>query len=300
MKAELLVQSKALLGEGPIWDAENETLWWVDIDQGHVHQTSPDGSTDTMIDVGQPVGAVAAVKGCDRLLLALAEDGLVVYEAGSKQMTVLANPEADKPKNRFNDCKCDPAGRFWAGTMEIAEGKVGDKKGALYCLYEDLRIEVKLGDVTISNGLTWSPDKKTMYYIDTNAFGVFAFDYDVESGNIENQRVAFEVPEVEGLVDGMTVDEEGMLWIALWRGGAVGRWDPQTGRRIATVEVPVPHPTSCIFGGPSLDLLYITSARTELSEREYQKYPNAGSLFVYEPGIRGLPVSAFVGELPDG
>lgn len=293
MKCEPLVCAGALLGEGPVWDAERHVVYWVDIDQGRIHRAASDGSADVFVEVGQSVGSVTPIAGSARILAALAKDGLVALEFETGERTTLADPEADKPANRFNDGKCDPAGRFWVSTLEMANGAVGAGKGSLYCLQPHNTIVRKLESLTIPNGMAWSPDHKTMYFIDTAASCVFAFDYDASVGSIENQRIAFSVPEDCGLPDGMAIDEEGMLWIGLWRGASVARWNPKTGMKIDAVDVPVPHPTSCAFGGPNLDRLYITSARTELSDAEFARYPLAGSVFVCEPGIKGLPVPPF-------
>jgi sugar lactone lactonase YvrE len=173
------------------------------------------------------------------------------------------------------------------------ERKVGGAN--LYCMHTDGRIEKKLSDVTISNGLAWSMDGTTMYYIDTQRSTVRAFDYDAGTGNIANERVIVEVPEEMGHPDGMTIDTEGMLWVALFRGAGVSKWDPLTGKLIEKYDVGAANVTACTFGGPDLSTLYITTARTGTSDADLKRYPHAGGIFAIEPGVKGLPAFEFAG-----
>jgi sugar lactone lactonase YvrE len=206
---------------------------------------------------------------------------------------MIADPEAHLPGNRFNDGKCDPAGRFWAGTMRIAEDQVG--AGSLYCLDRDLTVRKMWEGITIANGIAWSSDAKTMYYIDTPTCAVAAFDYDLATGSIANRREIIRTPKEAGFPDGMTIDAEGMLWVAYWQGWRVVRWDPSTGEMLATVELPVERVTAPWFGGPNLDELYITTARIGLSDEARAQQPLAGSLFRARVGVAGLPAFEFAG-----
>lgn len=288
MKVEVVVDAKATLGEGPVWDWRSQRLYWVDIEGHRLHVLDPSRGEDRVIDVGQPIGAVA-VRRSGGLVVAVKE-GLAFFDAETAELRVIARPEAHLPKNRFNDAKCDPAGRFWAGTMGPDRGQ-----SALYCLEPDLSLNRKVDGATISNGIAWSLDGSTMYYIDTPTQMVVAYDYRKETGAITNRRVIIEVPAEAGAPDGMTIDEEGKLWIALWDGGRVVRWDPATGKELAEVKVPVTRPTSCTFGGPNLDVLYITSARSGLREEELSAQPLAGALFCCRPSVRGLAAVDFEG-----
>jgi sugar lactone lactonase YvrE len=191
---------------------------------------------------------------------------------------------------RFNDGKCDPAGRFWAGTMALDE-RAG--LGSLYRLDSNGQASRVLSGVSISNGIAWNPPGTKMYHIDTPTSVVAAYDYDAATGEIRNRTIAAEVPRSLGWPDGMTIDEEGMLWIALWDGHAVTRWDPANGRCIATHRLPASRITSCAFGGPGLRSLFITSARVGLDPAELARQPEAGSVFVLEPGVAGRPASAY-------
>ena len=194
---------------------------------------------------------------------------------------------------RMNDGKCDPAGRFWAGSMAYT----GDKgAGKLYRLDPDLSLHTVLDSVTISNGLVWTSNNSTFYYIDTPTGRVDAYDYDHGAGNISNCRTAVEIPDGQGGPDGMTIDSEDMVWVAHWGGGCVTRWNPQTGELLETVEVPGARQiTSCALGGANLDDLYITSASIGLDDEGLAEQPNAGKLFRVKVKAKGVPARGFAG-----
>ena len=202
------------------------------------------------------------------------------------------NPEADVPGNRFNDGKCDPAGRFWAGTMAY-ENPVN--QGSLYRMDTDLSVHKMLDNIGISNGLVWSLDHSTMYYIDTVAYTVRAFDYDIDTGDLKNERVAIHVPREMGGPDGMTIDSEGMLWVAHYGGSQVCRWNPETGEVLHTIKLPAKQITACAFGGKDLDTLFITSAAQQLSKEDLEQQPLAGGLFSIKPGYQGVKAYRFQG-----
>jgi len=205
---------------------------------------------------------------------------------------MIIDPETDKPDNRFNDGKCDPAGRFWAGTMHI---RGQPNHGSLYRLDTDMTVHKMVEDVSISNGIVWTADHKTMYYIDTPTRTVYAYDYDNDTGAIDNRRIAIQVPEGIGFPDGMAIDAEGMLWIAHYEGKAVRRWDPASGKILHTIDLPVSRVTACAFVGNNLDTLYITTAINGLSAERHAKEPHAGSLFVAQPGVTGTLTYRFQG-----
>ena len=290
-KAEVVIKAQAMLGEGAIWDSAKQVLYWVNILGGEVHIYHPDTNEDEVIPVGQFVGTVVPrQKG--GLLLAL-KNGIGSLNLETKQLTMIANPEAHLPDNRFNDGKCDPAGRFWAGTLSLEEK---EPLGSLYCMVPDGKVRRMLENVTISNGLAWSLDEKTFYYIDTPTMQVAAYDYDIQTGNISNKRIVISIPEKEGAPDGMTIDAEGMLWIAHWGGWQVCRWNPFTGEKLQSIKFPVSQVTSCAFGGKELDVLYVTSARKGLNKDSLEKEPLAGALFRYtNVGARGIPAYSFAG-----
>jgi sugar lactone lactonase YvrE len=285
---ELELDARSVLGESAIWDDKKQVLYWVDIDPGLVHIYDPATRKDRALHVGQPVGTVVP-RASGGLMLAV-RDGFMSLDLETGKTAIVAVPLGHNPENRFNDGKCDPAGRFWAGTVETPS-----RKGALFRLDRDLSVHQMVDGIGLSNGLAWSLDKKTMYYIDSMTMKIDAFDYDLMSGAISNRRMIVSVPEEHGLPDGMTIDAEGKLWVAHWDGWCVCRWDPATGRLIQKVQLPVARPTSCALGGPTLGALYITSATTELDAAALAKQPGAGGLFRFDPGVRGLPAFSFMG-----
>lgn len=290
MAAELLLDAHAELGEGPAWEAATRTLYWVDILAGCVHAFDTDTKRDDRFDLGQPVGCLAPRR-IGGLILAL-RFGFATLSLPAGILTNLATPEADMPHNRFNDGKCDPAGRFLAGSMDL---NAGQPTGALYSLSPAGQVTRLRDKVTISNGLTWSPDYKTFYYIDTPTRQVLAYDYDLETGSIANPRPVIFVPPEMGLPDGMTSDLEGNLWIALWDGAAVSVWNPARGRLIRTISIPAQRPTACVFGGEKMDVLYVTSARLGLDKAALSRYPHSGGLFRVQTDTQGLPTFPFTG-----
>lgn len=240
---------------------------------------------------GQMIGTVVPAES-GKMIVAL-ENGLYQLDPTTGSKKFIANPEEDIPGNRFNDGKCDPAGRFWAGTMS----KTGEKEaGALYRLDADGSVTKMIDKVTTSNGIVWSQDHTKMYYIDTPRRKVMAWDYELETGNISNPQTAVGIPQNMGYPDGMTIDTEGNVWIALWNGSAVGCWNPETGELIQTIDIPAKNVTSCAFGDEDLGTLYITTARQGTSEEELEKYPHAGGVFKVRPDVNGMEAFFFKGE----
>ncbi len=284
---DLLLDARAELGEGPAWDSRRGVLHWVDIHAGRLHTFDPASGSDSCLELGEAIGCVAPVRS-GGLLLAL-RSGFWTLSLPAATRTLLAVPE-HLPGNRFNDGKCDPAGRFLAGTMDDAEREAS---GSLYSLSPDGALKTLLTGLRISNGLAWSPDYQTFYFIDTPTRLVRAYEYDLETGSLANARAVVHVPPQLGWPDGMTSDQEGMLWIALWGGAAVTRWDPASGRLLASYRVPALNVTSCVFGGPDLSDLYITSARKGMTAAQLAEYPLSGGLFRLAAGTRGLPTFEF-------
>jgi len=275
-EVEVVLDARADVGESPVWDAVSRTLAWVDIPGGVVHRFDPETGQDLSVAAGQPVGSVAPRAG-GGLVLAL------------RPVRLVREVELEQRRSRMNDGKCDSAGRFWAGTMAV---DCAPGAGALYRLEQDGSAVKVLEHLTIPNGLDWSLDDRTMYFIDSGAGGVDAFAYDPGSGSIEHRRRLIDIPAEAGLPDGMTLDEQGFLWVALWGGSCVRRYAPD-GILETSVDVPAARVTSCAFGGENLDELYITSARSGLSEAELWEQPHAGALFRTRPGVRGRPGNVF-------
>jgi len=284
--AELVLDAHARLGEGPVWSAAEAVLYWVDIDLGRVHRYDPATGRDDHLDVGESVGAVAPRR-TGGLVLAL-QTGFGLADAWPQLPRARIGVEEDRTDTRMNDGACDTGGRFWAGTMH-ASAEPGH--GSLYRLDPDGTVEHMLGGVSISNGVAWSPDDSTMYYVDTPTGGVDAFDFDAASGTIANRRRLIDVDPADGAPDGLVVDAEGCLWVALWDGWAAQRYTPD-GRLVGVVDVPVARVTKCAFGGAGLDELYITTASPDAPDAEQ---PNAGGLFGVRPGVVGLHATPFAG-----
>ena len=287
MEPELVVRTRAEVGEGPIWDAGTETLVWVDITGSAVHRFDPSTGHDLCMDVGIDVGAVA-VRASGGLVLA-ATDGFRALAADGSQ-TVLVEVEADDPSMRMNDGKCDRHGRFWAGTMAYDESAPAGL-GKLYRLDPDLSVRTMLDGVSISNGIDWSPDDRLMYFVDSRTQRVDVFDFDLDDGAISNRRTLIEVDAANGLPDGMTVDVNGDLWVAQWGGSRVVHYAPDGSER-GMVRFPVSQTSSCAFGGGDARDLYVTSAARGISE---DAEPEAGSLFRARPGAVGQAPNCFGG-----
>ncbi|MBK6901933.1 MAG: SMP-30/gluconolactonase/LRE family protein [Saprospirales bacterium] len=293
-QAVLEYQIAAQLGEGPFWNHQTRELYWVDIEGKLLHIYDPVIRTDRTFPMPSRIGTVVPA-GAEEALVAL-KDGIYKINTRTAMISLFCSLEADLPDNRFNDGKCDPAGRLWVGSMDLGTTR---PTGALYRIDPDGKATKMLDSITISNGIAWTSDQKTMYYIDTPTRQIRAYDYDHASGDISNERVAVEVPRALGHPDGMAIDEEDKLWVGIWGGHCVARFDPRTGQLLSRIEVPALNVTSCAFGGANLDTLYITTASTDMTEEEQLAYPIAGALFKAVPGVRGVK-SAFFGGPGDG
>ena len=284
MKPEILLDARAELGEGPAWDAKNQTLYWVDILGKRIHYHR--GDQDGFVQLDEMPGCLAPSRNGD--LIVAARASLLTLEPATGKSKILATV-AEPANNRFNDGKCDPAGRFLAGSMNMDEKT---PSGALYS-FDGRTVTRLLADVRISNGLAWSPDHKTLYYIDTPTREVKAFDYNLSTGQIAEPRVVIRVPEALGWPDGMTSDTDGNLWIAMWSGASITRWNPQNGKLLEQISLPAKNVTSCAFGGENLDELYITSARKGLEEADLTAYRYSGSLMRVKTKVQGMPTFEF-------
>ena len=290
-EVELVLDTKSDLGEGAIWNYKTGELIWVDITGKILNFYTPKLKNNKEMLTGQMIGTVVPAES-GKMMVAL-ENGFYQLDPETGAKKLIANPEEDIPGNRFNDGKCDPAGRFWAGTMSTTGKR---QAGALYRLDADGSVHKMIDNVGTSNGIVWSPDYTKMYYIDTPTRKVMAWDYNNETGEISNPKTAVEVSEEMGYPDGMTIDADGNVWIALWSGSAVGCWNPETGELLRTIDVPAKNVTSVAFGDDDLGTLYITTARTGTSEEELEKFPLAGGVFKTRPGVKGVEAFFFKGE----
>jgi sugar lactone lactonase YvrE len=275
------------LGEGPLWHPEEGRLFWVDIVNQDLFSSDRNLKAFGKSHFDTPVGAFGFRKTGGFVLATGA--GFAFWDGPGANMDVAWNPLPGRPGVRLNDGKVDPAGRFWAGSMDDAQ-----HKGELYRLDPDGSQHTLLGDIGISNGLGWSPDRKTMYYTDSFQYTIYAFDYDIETGQIGNQRVFVKLlKDIREIVpDGLCVDAEGCIWSARWNGWQVVRYSPK-GEPLLKVEVPAQRVTSCCFGGPDLDQLFITTARVDLTDEERSRQPLAGNVFTCQTEFQGQPVNFF-------
>ena len=277
------------LGEGVTWDAANRRLISVDILRGRIHLFDPASGSLRTLDAGQPVGAAVPRRG-GGLVLAL-RDGFATLDTESESLHMVAPVEFDKPGQRMNDGACDARGRFWAGTMCMQE-RPG--LGSLYRLDPDGTVHTMATGVGISNGIDWSLDGTRMYYVDSLTQRIDQFDFDLSAGTIANRRPLASIDANDGCPDGLTVDAEGGIWLALWGGSALHRYLPD-GTLDRILRVPVTHPTTCAFGGPSLQDLYVTSATIKLSESERRLQPYAGAVIRCRPGVTGRAAHPYGG-----
>jgi sugar lactone lactonase YvrE len=286
--ATLVADVHAVLGEGPVWVEREQALYWVDIKGYKVFRHTPE--TGALKTWETPYRVCSLAPRESEGFIGGTEDGFSRIDLEADRFVPLVNPEPDRITNRFNDGKLDRAGRFWAGTMDNDEAAAS---GALYRLDPDgswARID---DGYKVTNGPAFSPDGRLMYHNDSARQVTYVFNLD-EAGNASNRRVHLEFGEGDGYPDGMTVDSEGCLWIAFWDGWSVRRFSPE-GELIDRIEVPVARPTSCTFGGPALDQLFISSASIGLSDEERGMQPNAGGLFMVVPGVTGIADTPFRG-----
>lgn len=289
LTAECVFERPSTLGEGPCWDPARQGLLWVDIEQKVVCFFDPASRTNQTWSIGSEVGFAIPTTSGD--IVCGTRDGIVRLDRNSGAIQHMVDPELDLPRNRFNDGKCDPQGRLWAGTLSDDRQPVA----SLYRIDGQFTVDRVVDGVTVSNGMAWSRDQRTMYYIDSPTYRVDAFDYHPEEGTLSNRRPVIKFPEGSGKPDGMTIDAEGMLWVALYRGHSVTRWNPETSELLARVKLPAANVTSCCFGGQNLDTLYITCARAGLDKESLEKQPLAGSLFSVQSGVEGMPITPFAG-----
>lgn len=287
--AEVAWAAEAQLGEGPVWDDESATVLWLDIKGRRLHAYDVESNQKRSVALATEVGSIALRRAGG--LVAATRDGFAFLDPTTGAMSVLADPEAHLPENRFNDGKCDTAGRFIAGTMHDPETSPA---GAVYSLNGDGAVRCLFGGYVVCNGPAFSPDGRTLYFCDSAKRTVLAFDYDSVSGAVGRSRVFARFPPDQGYPDGITVDQEGCLWCAHWDGWRVTRFRPD-GREAMVITMPVPRPTSCVFGGRDLDRLYVTSARIGLEEKALRAAPLSGALFCVPVAARGVPAARFSG-----
>jgi sugar lactone lactonase YvrE len=286
VEIQCVAEVEATLGEGPIWVEAEQALYWVDIKGKKIFRLA--SGTLAEWDTPWRVGSLAPRRSGG--FIAGTDHGLAEIDLGRGRFEIFADPEANRPGNRFNDGKVDRHGRFWAGSMDDAQRSAS---GALYRVDADREVTRVDDEYRIANGPAFSPDGRTMYHNDTGRLVTYVFDLD-EDGRPSGRRALIRHPGEGGHPDGITVDSEGCLWIAFWGGWCVRRFSA-AGEPLRTIRLPVEQPSSCAFGGPELDRLFVTSARETLGEAELRMQPSAGGLFMLEAGVRGIAELPFAG-----
>jgi sugar lactone lactonase YvrE len=284
---DVAVPVECELGESPRWDPIGRRLLFVDVLQGRLHAATTDGDLIMTREVGQELGAVNRTVG-DGLVLAM-RDGIYLADATASAVRLLVPIESKVPTHRMNDAVCDQHGRLWAGTMALNSAP---GVGSLYRVQSDGAVATVLTGLTISNGLGWSPDGSLMYFVDSPTRRIDVLDYDLATGTASNRRPLVRITDTPGMPDGLTVDIDGGIWVALWGGAQVRRYCPD-GSVTDIIDLPVKQPTSCTFGGDTGDVLYITSARLGLAPHQLAENPLSGSVLACRPGYRGKPANAF-------
>ncbi len=289
MVASLLYKCDCILGEGAFWHELRQSFFWVDIEGKRLHERSEKkGNANFWQFQHRP--SMIALNTRGQMVIAF-QSGLAQVDLNTGNVHWLLAIEKDNPGIRTNDGAVDPAGRLWIGTMDV---NFKEGNGALHCIGKDFSLTKKVEGLTIPNGLVWSLDGRTMYHIDSPTKKAQAYSFDSKTGEIVFERTAVTIQLGGGAPDGMCMDEDGMLWIAQWDGFGVYRWDPLTGKLLDKIEVPVPQVSSCAFGGPDFDQLFITTARENFSAENLKKYPDSGSVYVARPGVRGTKKNLFV------
>lgn len=283
MEVSVFCEHRCLLGEGPVWDSQTKSLFWIDIMNSQLLEYSSSQHEVKKLETGSYIGSFALTN--DQQIIAALKDGLFLFDRITGLKKLLFHPEADIHENRFNDGKCDPQGRFWAGTMPMSEDKT---TGSVYST-DGFSLTKHIEKVTVSNGLTWSLDQRYFYFIDSPTLEIVRYDYDASTGRISNKKTVVNIDRKEGFPDGMTIDAEGMLWVAHWDGWQVARWNPETGEKLFSIPMPVAKPTSICFGGEAFDELYVTSDSRNMSPEDQLQQPLAGATFV----VKGLNTSGF-------
>ncbi len=274
------------IGEGPIWHPSSNKLIFVDCNLGYIHQLDPTSGVITKYEVGETIGVALPCKSGG--FVVTSKGGLLSYDE-KNQTSLLVPIESSLPSNRMNDGKCDSLGRLWSGTFSSTFERGA---GSLYRIDPDLSVTKVVSEVRVSNGIAWNQSETLMYFNDTLSSGIDVFDYDITHGTISNRRRFVDIERKQGLPDGLTVDIEGCVWVALFYGSEVRRYNPQ-GHLVGVVKLPTSRVTSCNFGGTDLTDLYITTADFKINDDGFPHEPEAGYVFKCNPGVSGLPSYPF-------
>lgn len=289
---ECVYAAGARLGEGALWSAREQALYWVDILACRLHRYLPASAARANWLFSEEISALAERAHTPGLIVTLRRGFALFDPASGREPQLLHQPEPALPGNRFNDGKCDAQGRFWAGTMDF---DCVAPTGALYRYDPDGRCTRHEQGFVVTNGPTWSVDGRTLYFNDTVCGHVYAYDFDGSTGTLANKRLWLAFAPGDGVPDGMSTDAAGRLWIAHWGGACISCHDPVSAQELGRVTLPTRHVSNCAFGGPDLRTLFITTARSGLSPEQLAAEPLAGGLFALRVDGPGLPAGLFGG-----
>jgi sugar lactone lactonase YvrE len=292
MEITCVVDARAALGEGTLWDPAAGVLWWIDIWGPTIHRYDPATGVDDTWAAPEYLGCLG-LRSRGGLVLTMVS-GFYFFDPATGRFDPIADPEQDLATTRFNDGKPDRQGRFWSGTMFEVAGRPIEFVGSLYRMDTDLSVHRMIEGIGCSNGLAFSPDSRTMYFSDSHSGRVDAYDFDPVTGDIENPRLFIDMTVTGGVADGATVDAEGCYWVTIPVTSKVCRYDP-TGRLMQTIELPTDLPTCCEFGGPDLDILFVTTAVLNRPASHFAGQLNPGGLFAIDVGVKGLTLPPFGG-----
>lgn len=285
--AAVLYPSGCVLGESPMWHNERQSCFWVDIEGCMIYEYSLLSKTCSQYQLASRVSLIVKSDVADELILGL-QGGVARFNLVTEALSIItADLNADWKTYRCNDGGCDNMGRLWISTTELKH-KTDD--GALYCVDQNAKVSKKLDKLSISNGMAWTADNKRLYHTDSVTGAIKSYFYDELTGDLEFERIVVQVPLEKGLPDGIALDAEGKLWIALWGGYGVGRFDVNSGQMVDFIDIPAPNVSSCAFVGEALDRMIITTAKKEMTENDLKEFPQSGHIFIVEPGVTGAPV----------
>lgn len=287
-QVELLLGESLQLGEGAYWDGAKKLFYYIDIEGMQVRTYTPESGQVSVFAMPSRPGTVVPCKS-GALLVAL-EDGLYRLNTETQALNQFVSIEEDLTGNRLNDGKCDPAGRLWVGSMDMA---CKDPTGTVYMIDGQGNVTPKIENVTISNGIVWNKAADKMYYIDTPTGEIAVYDYDNETGEISNRQVAVKIEKSFGDPDGMAIDADDNLWVGMWNGNCLAQFNSSTGALMQKIEIPAHNVTACAFTGEKMDELIITTASIDMSEEEKAQFPSAGGVFSYKPGVAGVASTVF-------
>jgi sugar lactone lactonase YvrE len=287
-----VLDAKAAVGEGTLWDPADGVLWWLDIWGKLIHRFHPETGVDDTFATPEYVGCLG-LRERGGLVITLAS-GFHFFDPQTGKFDRIVDPEAHIKETRFNDGKTDRQGRFWSGTTFEVPGRKPERIGSLYRLDPDLTAHRIVEGIGSSNGLAWSPDGRAMYFADSYGGAVWAFDVDTATGDVHNRRVFIDTEPTGGFADGATVDAEGCYWVCMPMVGKLSRYDPD-GKLMQTIIMPVDAPTCCEFGGANLDILYVTSGTLNRPAADLARQKNPGGLFAVDVGVKGLTLPPFKG-----